>query len=225
MTPIAVQTRQYIYRTFAERGDAPSVGELARVQGVSRKEMDEVLRELADAHAVVLAADGDAIRMSHPFSASPMAFTVTPQDGFDDRRWWGGCAWDSFGMSAAVGVDVRIDTACPQCGNHLNYTAGPAQPPIAEHVVRFPRPAAQWWPEVVHTCTNIRTFCSAEHAEAWTAENAPGEGYIAPLKQVWELAVPWYGDRLRDDFTPHSTAQNQQILNEVGLTGEFWELP
>ncbi|MHA2790097.1 alkylmercury lyase family protein [Corynebacterium sp. S7] len=225
MTPLAEHTRQFIYQTFAERGDAPSVAELARVHEVTREQMNEVLRELAEAHAVVLTSDGDAIRMSHPFSASPMAFTVTPLDGFDDRRWWGGCAWDSFGMSAAVGVDVRIDTACPQCGTHLSYTAGPTLAPEADLAVRFPRPAAQWWPDVVHTCTNIRTFCSADHAAEWTQKNAPGEGYVAPLKQVWDLAVPWYGDRLDDDFTPHSSAQNQQILEEVGLTGEFWKLP
>jgi Alkylmercury lyase len=47
--------------------------------------------------------------MAHPFSAAPMAFVVSPADGHDDRRWWGGCAWDSFGISAALALDVLID--------------------------------------------------------------------------------------------------------------------
>lgn len=225
MTPLAERARTEIYRVLAGEGRAPSFNELARLLGVERAEIDTIIAELAEAHAVVLSPDGDAIRMAHPFSAAPMAFVIIPVDGFDDRRWWGGCAWDSFGLSAAVGVDVRIDTACPHCGSALSYTAGPETAPPAELAVRFPRPADQWWPEVVHTCTHIRTFCSTGHAEAWTGVHAPGEGYIAPATTVWELAKPWYGDRMRADFRPHTRGHNQQILDRLGLTGRFWQLP
>ncbi len=155
-----------------------------------------------------------------------MAFVLTPVDGRDDRRWWGGCAWDSFGISAALGLDVRIDTACPRCGEHLSLVAGPSTPPPeGEFAVRFPRPAAEWWEDVVGTCTMIRLFCSREHAGQWTAEHAPGQGFIADARTVWDLAQAWYGDRLDPAFEPHSREHNQALLEERGLTGEFWRLP
>lgn len=223
--PETRRIRDLVYAALAAEGRAPSVGELARRTGDAPERVRRRLHELADAHALVLDAEGDSIRMAHPFTAAPMAFVVTPLDGRDDRRWWGGCAWDSFGISAALGLDVRIDTACPQCAEHLSVVAGPTTPPPAELAVRFPRPAAQWWDDVVGTCTMIRLFCSRDHAEQWTRGHAPGRGFIAEATTVWSLAQAWYGDRLDPDFEPHSAAHNQQLLEERGLTGEFWRLP
>lgn len=224
-TPEARRVRDLVYATLAAEGRAPSVAEIARTTGSAPARTREVLDELAAAHALVLSPDGDAVRMAHPFSAAPMAFVVTPADGHDDRRWWGGCAWDSFGISAALHLDVRIDTACPHCGAHLGYAAGPSTPPPADLAVRFPRPAAQWWDDVVGTCTMIRTFCDRDHADRWTAEHAPGSGYVAEATTVWKLATPWYGDRLDPQFTPHTREHNQGLLDHVGLTGPFWALP
>ncbi|MCO5224725.1 MAG: alkylmercury lyase family protein [Thermomicrobiales bacterium] len=223
--PESRQVRDFVYSTLEMEGRAPSIAELARITGNSEEAVRHYLHVLANEHALVLTPDGDAVRMAHPFSAAPMAFVLTPVDGFDDRRWWGGCAWDSFGMSAAMGIMVRIDTACPYTGDQLSYIAGPDTPPPPELAVRFPKPAAEWWDDVVHTCTNIRMFSNRECAEKWTEEHAPGEGYIADATSVWQLAQRWYGDRLAPDFTPHTRDFNQQLLEEVGLTGEFWRLP
>lgn len=224
-TPQPRRVRDLVYETLAKEGRAPSIAELARKTDISDEAVRDILHTLADAHAVVLTEDGDAIRMAHPFSAAPMAFVVTPLDGYDDRRWWGGCAWDSFGISAALGLDVRIDSACPHCGTHISYHAGPDTPPPSELAVRFPKPAEQWWDNVVGTCTMIRVFCNRDHAEQWTADNAPGSGYIAEATVVWQLALPWYGDRLDPGFQPHSREHNQQLLNQCGLTDPFWRLP
>lgn len=223
--PQSRRVRDLVYEVFAGQGRAPSLAELARRTQTTVDSVQRVLDELADAHALVLAPDRDAVRMAHPFSAAPMAFVVTPIDGHDDRRWWGGCAWDSFGISAALRLDVRIDTACPRCGAAISFESGPDTAPPGELAVRFPRPAAQWWDDVVGTCTMIRMFCNRGHAQEWTADNAPGAGYIADATTVWRLAGPWYGDRLDPDFAPHSREHNQQLLDECGLTGSFWQLP
>ncbi|MEU9841754.1 alkylmercury lyase family protein [Actinomadura sp. NPDC048032] len=225
VTPDAWAVRDLVYGTFAAEGRAPSVGELARRTGSTAEAVQGILGDLADAHALVLTPEGDAVRMAHPFTAAPMAFVVTPVDGHDDRRWWGGCAWDSFGISAALCLDVRIDTACPQCGSRISFESSLGTPPPAELAVRFPRPAEQWWDDVVATCTMIRMFCDRGHAEQWTAGNAPGNGYIADATTVWRLAGPWYGDRLDPDFQPHSREHNQALLEGCGLTGSFWHLP
>ncbi|WP_240810271.1 alkylmercury lyase family protein [Actinomadura sp. WMMA1423] len=217
--------RDLVYETFAAEGRAPSVGELARRTRSTAEAVQGMLGDLADAHALVLAPEGDSVRMAHPFTAAPMAFVVTPVDGHDDRRWWGGCAWDSFGISAALRLVVRIDTACPQCGSRISFESGPKAPPPAELAVRFPRPADQWWDDVVATCTMIRMFCDRGHAEQWTDANAPGSGYTTDATTVWRLAGPWYGDRLDPGFQPHSREHNQALLEDCGLTGPFWRLP
>lgn len=223
--PASRRIRDLVYETLAAEGRAPSVGELASSTGSDPSRVQELLHELVDAHALVLNAQGDRIRMAHPFTAAPVAFVLTPVDGHDDRRWWGGCASDSFGISAALKLDVRIDTGCPQCGEHLSIAAGPDTPPQREYAVRFPRPAAEWWEDVVGTCTMIRLFCTRKHAEQWTDEHAPSQGYIAAARTVWDLAQAWYGDRIDPDFTPRTREHNQRPLEDRGLTGEFWRLP
>ena len=62
-------------------------------------------------------------------------------------------------------------------------------------------------------------------ADQWAAEHAPGNGYVADARTVWDLAQAWYGDRLNADFQPHSREFNQALLAERGLNGAFWRLP
>lgn len=46
-----------------------------------------------------------------------------------------------------------------------------------------------------------------------------------PLRQLGELAVVWWADRLDPDWRPHTREQNQALLDAVGLAGPFWQLP
>jgi len=87
-------------------GRPPSPDELSGSLELDRHEVLAGLRELHDAHAIVLTGEGDAIRMAHPFSAWPMNFVVSAPE--DDRLWWGGCAWDSFGIVAAMGERLDV---------------------------------------------------------------------------------------------------------------------
>ena len=49
-------------------------------------------------------------------------------------------------------------------------------------------------------------------------------GELVALDTLTELARRWYGDRLDRDWRPRTLAESQAILDEVGLTGEFWRL-
>lgn len=221
--------RLEIYRTFAETGRPPSVAELAAAVRLPESDVRRELATLAAAHAIVLTPAGDAIRMAHPFSAAPMGFVVTRRasaaESYDDMMWWGGCAWDSFGIVAALGSPLLIRTRCPGCGDRLEFTAGPADAPDFDGLVRIPRPAAHWWDDVVGTCSNIRLFCTAEHANTWAERTGETAGRLVPAETMWRLAQPWYGDRLRADWTPWPRAEAVRLLTDVGLTGEFWKLP
>ena len=41
---------------------------------------------------------------------------------------------------------------------------------------------------------------------------------------MWTLTQGWYGDRLAEPFRPKTTDELQQLLADVGLTSDFWQL-
>jgi len=69
----------------------------------------------------------------------------------------------------------------------------------------------------------MNLFRSEEHVENWLGGKAPG--VTTSISKLSELAHAWWGDRLADDWRPHTRDQNQQILDNLGLTGDFWRLP
>jgi hypothetical protein len=231
LTPAVGAVRLAIYRGFAGQGRPPSVAELAATTGLAESGVRAALRDLHDAHAIVLTPSGDAVRMAHPFSAAPMGFVVGADGagpaGYDgERMWWGGCAWDSFGIGAALGEPVTIRTRCPGCGRDLTVRAGPAQPPEGDHAVHIPGPARGWWDDVVATCSHIRLFCGRSHVGAWARTGPPHPvGRVIPAETMWRLSQSWYGDRLDPDWAPRPAAAAQDQLRRCGLTGDFWRLP
>jgi hypothetical protein len=69
----------------------------------------------------------------------------------------------------------------------------------------------------------MNLFRSEEHIQRWHGRREAGA--TVPVGQLSELAHAWWGDRLAAEWKPHSRAQNQAILDQLGLTGEFWRLP
>lgn len=65
-------------------------------------------------------------------------------------------------------------------------------------------------------------FRSEAHVDRWLAGRP--RGAVIPITKLAELAAAWWGDRLARDWQPHTRAQNQAILDRLGLTGEFWRL-
>jgi Alkylmercury lyase len=102
-------------------------------------------RRLHDAHALVL--DGDEIRMANPFSAVPTPYRVQAAG----RGWYANCAWDAFGICAALGTDGRIESSCPDCGDELLVEVRDGQPGDDSLVFHCLVPAAHWWDDIVYT--------------------------------------------------------------------------
>jgi len=66
-------------------------------------------------------------------------------------------------------------------------------------------------------------FRSEEHLERWLAGRTPGA--TIPVTTLCDLAHAWWHDRLAPDWRPHTTEQNQAILDACGLVHPFWQLP
>jgi hypothetical protein len=69
----------------------------------------------------------------------------------------------------------------------------------------------------------MNLFRSEEHIARWLAGRKPGA--TITVTKLSELAHAWYHDRLDPYWRPHTPAQNQAILDRLGLTGDFWRLP
>jgi hypothetical protein len=139
--------RNLTYRMFAEVGRAPTVEEVATAAGMTRHHVDEAWRRLSDAHAIVLREGSGELLMANPFSAVP-----TPHRVRAAGRWWyANCAWDAFGVCAALHVDGRIETTCPDCGEGIGVDIHHERPDDDTLLFHCLVPAAHWWDDIVFT--------------------------------------------------------------------------
>ena len=147
MDPRDLAVRNATYALFVERGAAPTPGQVAEaVAGHAVEEVEEAWRRLHDAHALVLVdRDGPAeLLMANPFTAQPTNFRVQA----DGRGWDANCAWDAFGVCAALGVDGRIETSCPDCGDDLTVEVRDQRPVDDDLLFHCLVPASRWWDNI-----------------------------------------------------------------------------
>jgi hypothetical protein len=142
-----LELRNRTYRLFVDLGRAPTARETAEAAGVARAEVVEAWRRHHDAHALVLDPATDEIRMANPFSAVPTPYRVEAAR----RSWYGNCAWDAFGICAALHVDGRIETSCPDCGEPIVVEVSGGQPDDTSLVFHCLVPAAHWWDDIGFT--------------------------------------------------------------------------
>ena len=57
------------------------------------------------------------------------------------------------------------------------------------------------------------------------SEEGAKTGAVVSIETLNVLAKRWYGDRLDPGWRPRTREESQAILDEVGLTGDFWRLP
>ena len=137
-----LELRRRTYAFFVEHGRAPAAAELGEPQ--------EILagwRRLHDEHALVLNPATDELRMLNPFSAVPTAYRVRA----GGHWWYGNCAWDAFGICAALHTDGRIDTTCPDCTAEITFDIRDERPSDESLLFHCVVPAAQWWDDIVFT--------------------------------------------------------------------------
>ena len=137
-----IALRNRTYARFVELGRAPApheVGEPAAVVAGWRR--------LHEAHALVLEAGAGELRMANPFSAVPSAYRVTAGGG----SWYANCAWDAFGICAALHSDGRIETSCPDCGDPIHVEVRDERPDDESLLFHCLVPAAAWWNDIVFT--------------------------------------------------------------------------
>ena len=142
-----IALRNVTYGLFVELGRAPSADEVADREGTTADEVIAGWRRLHDGHAIVLDPTTDALLMANPFSGVPTPHVVEA----DGRRWYANCAWDAFGICAALQTDGRIETSCRDCGDPIEIEVRDGRPGDESLVFHCLVPAARWWDDIVFT--------------------------------------------------------------------------
>lgn len=141
-----LELRNLTYGLLVELGRVPTADEAAARAGRPREDVVAGWRRLHDAHALVLDGAG-AIRMANPFSGVPTPYRVHAAG----RAWYANCAWDAFGICAALGVDGRVETACADCGDPIAVELRHGRPDDESLRFHCLVPASRWWDDIGFT--------------------------------------------------------------------------
>ena len=141
--------RVAIAESVTERGAVPRVADVAARMGASETDVSDAFGRLAAARVMILRPGTTDILSFNPFAAGPTDFTVRSAG----RDWWGLCAWDAFGIPAALGSDGVVRGACADgCGVPLEIRlAGDAVGALDGVVIGFALPAREWWKDIIFT--------------------------------------------------------------------------
>jgi hypothetical protein len=145
--PADLELRNVTYRRFVELGRAPTVSEVGAAARLPVEAVVAGWRRLHDEHALVLDTATDEILMANPFEARPTPFRVET----GGRRWYANCAWDAFGIGAALELDSRIETTCPDCQQPIELVVSGGRPDDLTPVFHVLVPAVAWWQDIGFT--------------------------------------------------------------------------
>ena len=140
------RARRAIYDTIVRSGRAPTPADLATTFGTDAEAVANSYRVLADAHVIVLRPGTVEIAWAPPFSAVPTSFRATA----GSTSWHAPCAWDAFGIPAALQQDAVIDAHCAWSGDRIacGVENGVA---YGEGVIHLLVPAAHFWDDIAYT--------------------------------------------------------------------------
>jgi hypothetical protein len=146
MTQDDLRLRNLTYARLVQLGRAPMAAEVAAASGRSRTEVVAGWKRLHSEHALVLNQATGEIVMANPFSGVPTAYRVEAAGHW----WYGNCAWDAFGICAALHTDGQIETSCPDCGQALSIAVRD-QRPDQDLLFHCLVQAGRWWDDIVFT--------------------------------------------------------------------------
>jgi hypothetical protein len=141
------EVRAFIYQYFADTTTAPPVERTAAHFSLTPEEAASVYEELGRRHAIFLRPGTHEIQMAWPFSAAETPFKVHA----NKKTYFANCAWDSFGIPAALHTDAEIEATCAQSGEPIRLNVTDGQVHGTEAIVHFLVPFKEWYNDLPFT--------------------------------------------------------------------------
>jgi len=137
-----------IYETIARTTQAPTTHQVAQALSAPLADVQAAFERLHQKRLLVPEpGDPARIRMAPPFSGTPTSFRVIVRD----RAYYANCAWDAWGIPAALHEDAVIETVDAHTGEAMTFEIKNGQPVPQPCVFHFAVPAARWWEDIVYT--------------------------------------------------------------------------
>jgi hypothetical protein len=142
-----LEIRLAVYRYFADNARSPVLEEMCDIVGLSPEEVQDAYQRLRARRLLVPSSDGRSIQMAPPFSGVETQHRVY----VGERQYYGNCAWDAFGVIAALGGHGRVESRCEATYEPLMLSLAPSGPSDSSWRFHVVVPAAQWWNDIVFT--------------------------------------------------------------------------
>ena len=140
--------KMQVYEMIARTTRMPASIDIALVVGSSMADVEESFQRLYEKRLLVLEPGNTSrIRMAPPFSGIETQHRVK----IEAKVYFANCAWDAFGIAAALKRDAEIESTCADCGGPLTILIRNEKPLPQDCVAHFAVPAAQWWQDIIHT--------------------------------------------------------------------------
>jgi hypothetical protein len=220
LTAFDQDLRGLLARMIAARGHAPGLAELAAAAQANTESVEQSLRRLHDAHALLLHPHECEPWVVHPFALSAAGCWVeTPVRGY-----WANCLYCGLGIAAALDSDAVITTRLGGEGETVRYRVESGRLVDAEGVFHLSVPAARWWDNVIFACASFQPFAREGDVDGWCERHAMARGAVMSLERLWPFARDWYGGCLRTPWRKRGPEQVRALFAAHGLTGPFWEV-
>src|SRR5215213_3200539 len=192
--------RGRLTRAIARLGHAPTLAELAAEAGSDVPAVEQALRRLHDAHALLLHPNKCEPWAVHPFALSPGSCWVETAE----RGYWANCLYCALGIAAALKSDSRITTRLGGEGRTTHYRVEAGRLLDSDGVFHLSTPARLWWDNVIHACATFQPFESEAEVDPWCERHALPRGHVMSVKALWRFASDWYGDYLEEPWRKRS---------------------
>ena len=134
--------RDAIYSMIVSTGAAPAAADIAELHGVPIGDVEAAFHALADAHVIVLQPGTHDLAWAPPFSALPTPYKARVAA----TSWFAPCAWDAFGIPAALNEDAVVDATCAWLAQRgVELLNGPMDRPWGIRTATFQDPAGHIW--------------------------------------------------------------------------------
>ena len=137
-----------VYEMVARTTRMPTSIDVALAIGSSMADVEQAFQRLSEKRLLVLEPGSlSRIRMAPPFSGIETQHRVK----IEGKIYFANCAWDAFGIAAALKRDADIESICADCGEPLTFQVREGKSLSQECMAHFAVPAAQWWQDIIYT--------------------------------------------------------------------------
>ncbi|KAK2593471.1 hypothetical protein QQS21_008844 [Conoideocrella luteorostrata] len=206
--------------SFLAHQRPPTVSEIAKKFECTEMTARLGMQALADDHGVVLQPKSHEVWVAHPFSATPTTCVVSS----GERKWWGNCAWCSFGVMHLAGGTATLTTKLGAIGDEVIVSAKDGKLLDQDYVLHFPVPMRNAWDNVIYTCSVQLLFRDEAEVDEWCVTRGIPKGDVRPVQQIWDFAAEWYGQHADADWTKWSLQDAVEIFRRHNLTGPIWAI-